>query len=106
MKKKYSDPLMFSNVFLAGVVIEPSQGGDFPTDSDEDSTLATVRSLKISDGAGEGVVGSESPSNVQIVEPDQTTESTITESSIKDIITQMFGEETESVPSDESSIAD
>lgn len=105
MKKKYSDPLMFSNVFLAGIVVEPSQEGDFPTDSD-DSNLTTVHSLRISDGAGEGVVGSESPSNVQIVEPDQTTESTITESSIKDIITQMFGEETESVPSDESSIAD
>lgn len=105
MKKKYSDPLMFSNVFLSGITVDPSQGGSPAPDGDGDpSLLGKVHSFTIS--SGDEVVGSESPSNVQIVEPDQTTESTITESNIKDIITQLFGEETESVPSDESSIAD
>lgn len=108
MKKSYSDPLMFSHIFLTGIVQDPSQGGGFGPDSVKIGSLTSAgdASLTISSGADETAGASGNAADVQIVEPAQASEAAITEESIQSVIDQIMGEETETVPSDESSIAD
>lgn len=103
MKKKYSDPLMFSVGVLSsleGPVVKESEG---------DNTLARIGSLFSSNGSSLSISSDDekgTEADVQIVEPAQASEATITEESIQSVIDQILGEETETVPSDESSIAD
>lgn len=103
MKKKYSDPLMFAHILTTdiGPVLE-SQDDDIHSAPAGSLTSANGASLSISSDTGE------TAGDVQIVEPAQASEATITEESILSVIDQILGEDTESeaVPSDESSIAD
>lgn len=94
MKKKYSDPLMFSNILLTGIVVGPSQDDSIPPN---DATKGLVV---------DNVGASANNADVQIVEPEQKSEPTVTEESIQSVIEQILGEETQTPPSDESSLAD
>lgn len=104
MKKKYSDPLMFANVLATGII------GDILESQDDDLQSAPAGSLTSANGASLSISSDtgEAAGDVQIVEPAQASEATITEESILSVIDQILGEDTESeaVPSDESSIAD
>lgn len=108
MKKKYSDPLMFANVLLAAPGIDVDNSGE-PVPGPL-SILAG--SLFSGNGSGLSISGDDNnaaagdAADVQIVEPAQASEATVTEESIQSVIDQILGEETETVPSDESSIAD
>lgn len=106
MKKKYSDPLMFANVLL--VSIDHDNSGE-PVAG---PTSVLAGSLFSGNGSGLSISGDDNnaaagdAADVQIVEPAQASEATVTEESIQSVIDQILGEETETVPSDESSIAD
>lgn len=102
MKKKYSDPLMFAHILTTDIGIPASQDGELESAPAGSLTSANGASLSISSDTGE------TAGDVQIVEPAQASEATITEESILSVIDQILGEDTESeaVPSDESSIAD
>lgn len=111
MKKTYSDPLMFSNILLTGGTIDTpvSQTGGFPNGAgtlSTDSNVAGNASLSIASGSADNIVASASEADIQIVEPEQKSEPTITEESIQSVIDQIMGEDTETPPSDESSLAD
>lgn len=103
MKKKYSDPLMFSIGVLSIVELPHTN------DSVQGGITAKIGSL-FSEGSSSLSISSadenENDAEVQIVEPAQESEATITEEGIQSVIDQILGEETETVPSDESSIAD
>lgn len=109
MKKKYSDPLMFANVLLSAPGIEVGPSGDHG-----EAPLLSILAGSLFSGNGSGLSISGDDNNaaagdaadVQIVEPAQASEATVTEESIQSVIDQILGEETETVPSDESSIAD
>ena len=94
MKKTYSDPLMFSNILLTGIVVGPSQDDSIPP-------YNTTKGLVV-----DNVGASANNDDVQIVEPEQKSEPTVTEESIQSVIEQILGEETQTPPSDESSLAD
>ena len=102
MKKKYSDPLMFSTGVLSYDDVPSTNNSVEPGISAKIGSLFSGgASLSISSGDE-----NENDAEVQIVEPAQASEATITEESIQSVIDQILGEETETVPSDESSIAD
>lgn len=108
MKKKYSDPLMFCNVLLDG----PDIGINDSVEHGAGPTSVLAGSLFSGNGSGLSISGDDNnaaagdAADVQIVEPAQASEATVTEESIQSVIDQILGEETETVPSDESSIAD
>jgi len=104
MKKRYSDPLMFSVGVISSI-----DGGPVVQDSETGGTFAKIGSLFSSGGSSLSISSDDekgTDADVQIVEPAQASEATITEESIQSVIDQILGEETETVPSDESSIAD
>jgi hypothetical protein len=102
MKKKYSDPLMFSHTLAFTIPILDSQEGELDGAPEANLTLGSVSSVAIASANGDNAT------DVEIVDPDKGTESAITEGSIQSILSELLGEDTEeeSVPSDESSIAD
>jgi hypothetical protein len=109
MKKKYSDPLMFCNVLLVGPDIEigtSPEGGSGPLSILAGSLFSGNGSGLSISGTDNNAAASGDAADVQIVEPAQASEATVTEESIQSVIDQILGEETETVPSDESSIAD
>lgn len=108
MKKTYSDPLMFSNILLyATIPVGHSEGGANPgVDAIASSGLVeSSPALSIASGTADAAL-SAGGADVQIVEPEQKSEPTITEESIQSIIDQFMGEDTETPPSDESSLAE
>ena len=102
MKKKYSDPLMFSHILATTIPITESPDTELDGSPAVNLTLGSVSSVAIASATGDNAT------DVENVEPDQGTESAITEGSIQSILSELLGEDTEeeSVPSDESSIAD
>ena len=111
MKRTYSDPLMFSSILLTAsdgsIVPGHSQGGSVAPD-DAIAAKGLVESspaLSITSGTADAAL-SAGGADVQIVEPEQKSEPTITEESIQSVIDQIMGEDTETPPSDESSLAD
>ena len=111
MKRTYSDPLMFSSILLTAsggsIVPGPSQGGSVAPDDAiaAKGLVAGSSALSIASGTADAAL-SAGGADVEIVEPEQKSEPTITEESIQSVIDQIMGEDTETPPSDESSLAD
>lgn len=114
MKKTYSDPLMFSSILLSGTIIDVpiSQQGGFPNItpttgvSIDDQNASNNASLSIASGSADNAAAAAGGADVRIIEPEQKSEPAITEESIQSVIDQIMGEDTETIPSDESSLAD
>lgn len=110
MKKSYSNPLMFSSILLSSTpgVGESQIGGIDPFGTTESSkTLGSASpELTIGSGLNDNADASGGTADVQIVDPDQKSEPAVTEESIQSVIDQILGEDTDTVPSDESSLAD
>ncbi len=111
MKRTYSDPLMFSSILLTAsggsIVPGPSQGGSVSPDDAKaaNGLVESSPALSIASGTADAAL-SAGGADVEIVEPEQKSEPTITEESIQSVIDQIMGEDTETPPSDESSLAD
>jgi len=110
MKKNYSDPLMFSRILLTnpGIVQENSITGGFgQADTIKlNPSVAGSADLSIASGSADDAAASAGGADVQVVDPEQKSEPTITEESIQSIIDQIMEEDTGTPPSDESSLAD
>lgn len=93
MKKGYSDPLMFSNVLLTGISIGPSQTGGFgPGGPSKSRSLnAVAPALSTPSDLEEG---SAAGNEIQIVDPAQAVEKTITESDVQSVIEELSPAET------------
>lgn len=75
MKKKYSDPLMFSSLLVGEIVLPPSGGqGGFPDDYGSKKSKVTVNSMR-------GTV--EPAEDVKIVPSAEETTADVTESPIE-----------------------
>lgn len=109
MKKTYSDPLIFANILLteSTISVGVSEGeSTSPNDAIANTGLVAGSSaLSITSGTTDATVSANN-ADVQIADSEQKSEPTVTEESIQSIIDQIMGEDTEAIPSDESSLAD